>query len=194
VLARQRLLFAVALFGVAGCGLVTSLDDLHGDASVDASSEGSSDAAIPTGSLGGDCFANATCNAGLTCKNGKCISGAGDAAPDGLVPGILCGSSQCNALTQLCCTDGVTAFCTQTCAGPSWAFGCDDTRQCMAKHDGGSNWACCLQALDSGSNAATLCGSGCARTVCNTTAPDCPNGLSCTGLETVDNYPVHFCQ
>jgi hypothetical protein len=177
-----------------GCAALTSLDDLGGhDAS---SGEASGGDAVTPGNLGGPCFDNGTCNTGLVCVAKTCVvaDGGADAEAEAGIPNVLCGTSTCDYTSQLCCTNGTSDFCTQQCAGPDWAFACDDTRQCVARHDSGTGWACCLQTLDSGTYVASLCGQGCARAVCNPTSPDCPAATACSAQVVVDNYTLHYCQ
>lgn len=84
-----------ALLLLGGCSLVTSLTDLGGpDASM------SADGPAP-GTLGGPCYMNNTCNAGLVCEllsgTGVCaaadgaaqVDGAADAGSDGFVMDVI---------------------------------------------------------------------------------------------------------
>jgi len=181
---------------LVACALTTSLDDLASDGGDGGDGGGGGgDGAIPTGQRGGPCFANATCNAGLVCASDTCVDFDGGSSSDGgldaLYPSLLCGSSECDPNIALCCISNTFAICTQTCSSPDYAVTCDDSRQCLAHHDSGK-FACCLQPLDSG--VPSLCNVGCLQVACNPTAPSCPNGSSCTGVESVNGYSLHYCQ
>lgn len=111
------------------------------------------------GTLGGDCFPNWTCNAGLVCDRGMCVpadggnetsSGDGDISEElqqALEECFECGADVCSAEADACdaeagCKDVLS--CSLGCAGdPSCASGCDASGLTQSGVSAMTNYSTC---------------------------------------------------
>jgi len=159
---RRAYLFFALVVGAADCSLLTNLDDI-GDAGGDASA---------IGTEGHACYANGTCNGGLTCASNLCVRI--DGGPDGAGADASVDDASLEACPSV---------------GP---FTSDAGPFCPFQNDGGpfagdcpNNDHCCEYTVDSGlastCNVVTLSCANVSGTLdfrCNETN-DCPTANKC---------------